>query len=630
MKIIFNYSEALLQVPPEVTVHTSSPAVDLLYALYFYLDLRSDHEHRPDRAAESSSRPRPTAPSASRRSSRSSTRRRSTSSRASRSCATPRPPSDPVLAESIAGELISLGDRDPLGPRRGPRTTRWRRQRDAPPPAVRARRRARACALGRDRHAPVGRLPRAAQHRHRALPPRRRRAAVRRAAQQHVLAARPRRRARRRPRGARLRPPAPGAAAAARASAPTRPTSTRATRACTRARTQTFTKSFPRCGIPDAFGSWAAYRDYIELPRAAPTRSSSTRRCGGRSARTSRFGTVEVRICDAQTTAAGVRGARRADRRLRRPGRARRATRACRSTDPPRRLIEENFWRAIRYGHGRQADRPRPRRGVPGGRGRRAAAGVDGAGARRAGHRARASRRSTARSASAARSTPARRMQEVFAAAVRETRRPTPRRSRPHERADSSRTSPGQPTEEELRAAYEAGAQADRASRTSSSRRSSRCSTSAACAPGWCRAPRASATSSSCAMAIEAARALLPLVEAELGPDGGADPRRLSQLQMAYAQLAGGRRRRPPRARAPRAAPQRARAGPAASSRASRSEPGRRRAAAGSGCPASRRRRARRASGRRPRLAMRRLLSRHGALAGAFAVRSRVRASARP
>ena len=31
------YSEALLQVPPEVTVHTSSPAVDLLYALYFYL-----------------------------------------------------------------------------------------------------------------------------------------------------------------------------------------------------------------------------------------------------------------------------------------------------------------------------------------------------------------------------------------------------------------------------------------------------------------------------------------------------------------------------------------------------------------------------------------------------------------
>ncbi len=37
VKILFNYSEALLQVPPEVMVHTSSPAVDLLYALYFYL-----------------------------------------------------------------------------------------------------------------------------------------------------------------------------------------------------------------------------------------------------------------------------------------------------------------------------------------------------------------------------------------------------------------------------------------------------------------------------------------------------------------------------------------------------------------------------------------------------------------
>lgn len=37
VRIIFNYSEQLLQVPPGVTVHTSSPAVDLLYALYFYL-----------------------------------------------------------------------------------------------------------------------------------------------------------------------------------------------------------------------------------------------------------------------------------------------------------------------------------------------------------------------------------------------------------------------------------------------------------------------------------------------------------------------------------------------------------------------------------------------------------------
>jgi len=37
VRILFNYSDALLQVPADVTVHTSSPAVDLLHALYFYL-----------------------------------------------------------------------------------------------------------------------------------------------------------------------------------------------------------------------------------------------------------------------------------------------------------------------------------------------------------------------------------------------------------------------------------------------------------------------------------------------------------------------------------------------------------------------------------------------------------------
>src|SRR5579862_2718865 len=37
VRVIFNYSEALLQTPPDVIVHASSPAVDLLHALYFYL-----------------------------------------------------------------------------------------------------------------------------------------------------------------------------------------------------------------------------------------------------------------------------------------------------------------------------------------------------------------------------------------------------------------------------------------------------------------------------------------------------------------------------------------------------------------------------------------------------------------
>ena len=37
LKIIFNYSGGLVDVPAGVIVHTSSPAVELLHALYFYL-----------------------------------------------------------------------------------------------------------------------------------------------------------------------------------------------------------------------------------------------------------------------------------------------------------------------------------------------------------------------------------------------------------------------------------------------------------------------------------------------------------------------------------------------------------------------------------------------------------------
>ncbi len=37
VRIIFNYSEALLDVPADVQVHTSNPAVELLHALYFHL-----------------------------------------------------------------------------------------------------------------------------------------------------------------------------------------------------------------------------------------------------------------------------------------------------------------------------------------------------------------------------------------------------------------------------------------------------------------------------------------------------------------------------------------------------------------------------------------------------------------
>ena len=120
-------------------------------------------------------------------------------------------------------------------------------------------------------------------------------------------------------------------------------------------RTQAFTKSFPRCGIPDAYGSWAAYREYVEFLVRTNSIIEDTQIWW--SVRPHfRFGTVEVRICDAQATAAESEGlsalmvacvaqaARDFD-----DGRP--------FADPPRRLIEENFWRAIRHGQdGRMID----------------------------------------------------------------------------------------------------------------------------------------------------------------------------------------------------------------------------------------------------------------------------------
>ena len=114
------------------------------------------------------------------------------------------------------------------------------------------------------------------------------------------------------------------------------------------ARSQAFTKSFPRCGIPDAYGSWAAYRDYIDFLLRTNSIVEYTQVWWSIRPHFA-FGTVEVRICDAQSTAqeaealAGLivacvaQAARDEDERL--P-----------FDDPPRRLVEENLWRAIRHG----------------------------------------------------------------------------------------------------------------------------------------------------------------------------------------------------------------------------------------------------------------------------------------
>ena len=87
------------------------------------------------------------------------------------------------------------------------------------------------------------------------------------------------------------------------------------------ARTQTFTRSFPRCGIPDPFGSWDALAQYIDF--LIRTRSIVEYTQVWWSVRPHfYFGTVEVRICDAQATAAESEGLAGADRGLRGPGRA--------------------------------------------------------------------------------------------------------------------------------------------------------------------------------------------------------------------------------------------------------------------------------------------------------------------
>ena len=121
-------------------------------------------------------------------------------------------------------------------------------------------------------------------------------------------------------------------------------------------RTQIFTKSFPRCGVPDSFGgSFDRYAEYVNL--LVRTRSIVEHTQLWWSVRPHHsFGTVEVRVCDAQTRAAdstalaGLITACVAQAALD-------YDEGVRVEDPPSRLVEENMWRAIRYGlDGRMID----------------------------------------------------------------------------------------------------------------------------------------------------------------------------------------------------------------------------------------------------------------------------------
>lgn len=113
-------------------------------------------------------------------------------------------------------------------------------------------------------------------------------------------------------------------------------------------RTQTFTKSFPRCGVPDAYGSWQAYREYLELLVATGSIVESTQVWWSIRPHLA-FGTVEVRISDAQSTA-GESEALSALTTACVLQAARDEAEGVPFQDHPRRLVEENMWRAIRYG----------------------------------------------------------------------------------------------------------------------------------------------------------------------------------------------------------------------------------------------------------------------------------------
>ncbi len=113
-------------------------------------------------------------------------------------------------------------------------------------------------------------------------------------------------------------------------------------------RSQIFTKSFPRCGVPDAYGGWRSFAEYIDF--LVRTRSIVEYTQVWWSIRPHlSFGTVEVRICDTQPTAAEADALSSLIVAC--------VAQAARDLDEGRphedlagRWIEENMWRAIRFG----------------------------------------------------------------------------------------------------------------------------------------------------------------------------------------------------------------------------------------------------------------------------------------
>jgi carboxylate-amine ligase len=114
------------------------------------------------------------------------------------------------------------------------------------------------------------------------------------------------------------------------------------------ARTQIFTRMFPRCGIPDSLTSWDEWETYVRF--LYETRSVTEHTQIWWSVRPHlAFPTVGIRICDAQPDIAESRALAALCYAL-----TARVARALDDGEPlpnlPNRLLEENFWRAIRHG----------------------------------------------------------------------------------------------------------------------------------------------------------------------------------------------------------------------------------------------------------------------------------------
>jgi carboxylate-amine ligase len=114
------------------------------------------------------------------------------------------------------------------------------------------------------------------------------------------------------------------------------------------ARTQIFTRMFPRCGIPDAFAGWEDWESYLRFLYQTGSVTEHTQIWWSVRPHLA-FPTVEIRICDAQPDIAEARSLAALCYSL-----TARIARALDEGEPlpdwPHRLLEENLWRALRWG----------------------------------------------------------------------------------------------------------------------------------------------------------------------------------------------------------------------------------------------------------------------------------------